>query len=216
MSSKLEHMVQLQHRLNQQINSEWVTAGFAWHRAAWLEAAELVEHIGWKWWEASAPNFVQAQIELVDIWHFVLSDYIVHHGTAAAKILEEELNDPDPKVTLYRGQLRRLDELSILETAEVFAGQAAIGVVSARMFDALRQSLDMTWDGIYTMYVAKNVLNIFRQDNGYKDGRYVKNWLGEEDNVFLEKVLSANKHLSFSELYATLQKRYGEVLQAQV
>lgn len=212
----LDFMVSLQHQLNAHISPTWVTAGFEWHRAAWLEAAELMDHIGWKWWKAQSPNLPQAQIEVVDIWHFVLSDYIVHHGTAAATILSEEINDPQAKVALYRGKLRRLDELTLKEVAEVFAGQAATGVVGARLFDALREASGLSWNQLQRMYAAKNVLNIFRQDNGYKEGHYVKNWGGEEDNVFLEKVLEANPNLGFGDLYATLKKQYAHVVRSGV
>ena len=33
--------------------------------------------------------------------------------------------------------------------------------------------------------LEKNVLNFFRQDNGYKDGSYIKLWDGKEDNQHL-------------------------------
>lgn len=207
-----EAMVRMQHSLNCQINPEWVTAGFAWHRAAWLEAGELMEHLGWKWWKAQTLNIVQAQIEVIDILHFLLSDYIVHHGTAAATILAEEINDPEAKVVLYRGRLQRLDELDTKEVIDVFASQAATGVLSARVFDELRQRVKLNWSDVYRMYMAKNALNIFRQANGYKEGRYVKDWLGEEDNVFLEKILDANPSIDLHALSATLSERYSEVL----
>jgi len=208
----IEIMVRMQHTLNSQINPQWVTAGYEWHRAAWLEAGELMDHLGWKWWKAQKLDLVQAQIEVIDIWHFLLSDYIVHHGTAAAQILAEEINDPDAKVVLYRGKLVRLDEMSVKETVDVFASQAAQGVMGARIFDALRSHVFLKWDDVYRMYTAKNALNIFRQNNGYKEGFYVKDWAGEEDNVFLEKVLAANPNIEYAELEATLKQRYSDIL----
>ena len=33
------------------------------------------------------------------------------------------------------------------------------------------------------LYRAKNVLNAFRQKNGYKQGTYVKIWGEDEDNI---------------------------------
>ena len=38
--------------------------------------------------------------------------------------------------------------------------------------------------------LVKNVLNKFRQDNGYKTGEYSKVWFGKEDNVHLEEILN--------------------------
>lgn len=37
-------------------------------------------------------------------------------------------------------------------------------------------------DSIYKNYLVKNVLNSFRNNNGYKEGTYKKIWSGEEDN----------------------------------
>ena len=34
------------------------------------------------------------------------------------------------------------------------------------------------------------MLNIFRQDNGYKDGSYEKTWGGREDNEHLADILA--------------------------
>jgi len=36
--------------------------------------------------------------------------------------------------------------------------------------------------------VCKNVLNTFRQNHGYKEGRYNKMWAGKEDNLHLYEV----------------------------
>jgi ABC-type hemin transport system ATPase subunit len=51
-------------------------------------------------------------------------------------------------------------------------------------------SCEMSWNDAYTQYVSKNVLNIFRQRHGYKEGTYIKIWNGEEDNVVLARLLS--------------------------
>ncbi len=49
----------------------------------------------------------------------------------------------------------------------------------------------MSADELYRQYVGKNVLNFFRQDNGYKEGTYVKVWEGREDNEHLVEVMDA-------------------------
>ena len=43
--------------------------------------------------------------------------------------------------------------------------------------------LGKTKEDIFKYYLVKNLLNIFRQDNGYKTGEYIKDWNGEEDNA---------------------------------
>ena len=64
---------------------------------------------------------------------------------------------------------------------------------------------------LYRQYVGKNVLNFFRQDNGYKEGTYVKVWEGREDNEHLVEVMDALDltKSEFSDLvYEGLRNRY--------
>jgi hypothetical protein len=61
---------------------------------------------------------------------------------------------------------------------------------------------------LYKLYVGKNILNQFRQDNGYKDGSYIKVWAGEEDNVVMKRVLDESSDISPNELYNELTKLY--------
>lgn len=60
-------------------------------------------------------------------------------------------------------------------------------------------------------YVSKNVLNIFRQEHGYKDGSYVKEWFGQEDNVHLVEISASldPESATFShDLKGQLAQRY--------
>jgi hypothetical protein len=61
---------------------------------------------------------------------------------------------------------------------------------------------------LYKLYVGKNILNQFRQDNGYKDGSYIKVWAGEEDNVVMMRIWQENPNINPSELYKELSKNY--------
>ena len=73
----------------------------------------------------------------------------------------------------------------------------------------------LDFDSLYSAYVGKNVLNFFRQDNGYKDGSYVKNWAGKEDNEHLvELVAPLDKNAAdFSDqVYRALSSRYRELV----
>ncbi|MFV9616032.1 MAG: dUTP diphosphatase, partial [Gammaproteobacteria bacterium] len=72
--------------------------------------------------------------------------------------------------------------------------------------------LDMTFDELYEIYVGKNVLNMFRQDNGYKEGSYNKVWNGREDNEYLAEIMKAldADSLSFQDdVYAALSRNYA-------
>ena len=72
----------------------------------------------------------------------------------------------------------------------------------------------MSLDDLYVAYVGKNVLNFFRQDNGYKEGTYIKNWAGREDNEHLVELVQQLDTAAgdFSDqLYKALDKRYNEL-----
>ena len=70
----------------------------------------------------------------------------------------------------------------------------------------------MNWDELYRQYVAKNVLNLFRQDNGYKQGSYLKIWDGREDNEHLVEIMhehDQNDPAFIDLIYGSLSKRYS-------
>jgi hypothetical protein len=52
------------------------------------------------------------------------------------------------------------------------------------------QGIEMSFAQLYAGYVGKNVLNFFRQDHGYKDGTYSKQWAGKEDNEHLVEIVA--------------------------
>jgi len=48
----------------------------------------------------------------------------------------------------------------------------------------------MPFEELFKSYVGKNTLNFFRQDKGYKEGTYIKEWDGREDNEVLVEILN--------------------------
>ena len=69
----------------------------------------------------------------------------------------------------------------------------------------------LSWTELFRQYVGKNVLNLFRQDNGYKDGIYRKLWCGREDNEVLVDIihsLDANQSDFKHAVYASLEVEY--------
>jgi hypothetical protein len=79
-------------------------------------------------------------------------------------------------------------------------------------FVHLMQELELTWDLMYTTYINKNVLNIFRQDHGYKEGTYRKDWDNMEDNEVLADIMRAIPNATPDELYAHLDANYSILL----
>ncbi len=208
----LRAMLELQDGMNRKINPDWLSAGYPFLRAVLVEAVEGLEHYGWKWWKSQAPDLDQLRIELIDIWHFLLSEYLVRaHGdkTRAARallqdwrsglIVEFDAQQYDIASLDIRGKLELLTALSAVRrscTPLVAELLAACGVNAAQLFRD---------------YVSKNVLNHFRQDHGYKTGEYRKFWDGREDNVHLSQILqqlAASDEELPQALYQSLDERY--------
>ena len=73
-------------------------------------------------------------------------------------------------------------------------------------------AIDLDFDALHLAYVGKNVLNFFRQDNGYQEGTYQKSWAGREDNEHLVELLGdldAHAPDFADQVYRALAVRYA-------
>lgn len=201
MKRQLLVMLEMQDAMNARVNPDWRNAGNAWYRAIWTECAEMLDHYGWKWWKHQRPDLEQVRLELVDILHFAMSDYLLREAGSerAAERIAAELADP------RQGS-------DVREVIEQMA-QSTIAAKSMHFSDFanLMALIDFDFDALYRTYVGKNVLNFFRQDHGYKDGSYLKQWHGREDNEHLSELLAELDSDSPSfrdDVYAGLAARY--------
>ena len=182
LAAQLETMTRMQVAHNVEVHAEWESQGYPYYRAIWVECAELLDHFGWKWWKHQTGDLDQVRLELVDIWHFGLSDLL--RGGASQEALVAQLatlspgstGAPDPEA--FRLAVEALAEQTLL--ARSFAFEPFLAAMAA---------LPMTQQELFELYVGKNVLNSFRQQNGYKSGTYQKNWGGREDNEHLVELL---------------------------
>ena len=201
MKNKLLVMLELQDAMNSRVNSDWRNAKNEWYRAIWTECAEMLDHYGWKWWKHQQPDLDQVQLELVDIFHFAMSDYLLQgndNQQIAARILDE-MASPG-QIDDIRQAIEAMAQSTIAEQSMHFSG-----------FANIMRLIDMDFDQLYRLYVGKNVLNFFRQDHGYKDGSYLKVWQGREDNEHLAELLSSldSESLNFKDqVYQGLLSRY--------
>ena len=207
MKHKIITMLELQDSMNTRVNAGWRDAGYDWYRAIWIEAAEMLEHYGWKWWKKQRPDTMQVKLEVVDIVHFALSARLVQgaeqgatQDVIAAQIAEEFAN---PVATdSIRTTIELLAQHTLVDRGAHFPIIA--GVMG---------HLEMPFDELHEIYVGKNVLNVFRQDNGYKEGHYIKTWDGREDNehlVELSRELDSAAADFADSLYQALGQRYAE------
>ncbi len=181
-------MAKMQNAYNVQVHPEWRTQGYEYYRAIWVECAELLDHFGWKWWKKQIPDLDQVKLEIVDIWHFGLSDLIradkLDESVGAAMFAVEkktarataDLNSSD--VAQFRAAVEALAESSLSQR-----------LFQLEPFQRLLEALPMSLTELFRLYIGKNVLNKFRQDHGYKTGEYQKLWSGREDNEHLIEIL---------------------------
>lgn len=211
--TQLAAMLDLQNTMNSKVNPDWVAANNNWHRAIQVEGVEAIEHHGWKWWKKQECDMAQLRMELVDIWHFILSAAIQdkHGNTPLAKkemLAELALHQ---KSVQFDNQYYVLGQLNLLDKLDLLVGLAAAKRGNLALFDTLLSDCGMSWADLFKQYLGKNVLNIFRQDHGYKAGSYIKIWHGREDNEHLVEVLE-NADLDREDvrdlLYQALQTRY--------
>lgn len=208
-------MISLQSKMNAKVNPQWAKASYPYLRAVVVEGAEAMEHHGWKWWKKQDCDQEQLQMELVDIWHFMLSHIL----------LEFQDDEPQALLSLMRqckgankidfdGKTYHFGTLDTLQKLELSIGLACARRISVPLFETLMADCKMDWNDLFCQYVGKNVLNFFRQDNGYKEGNYRKIWNGREDNEHLVEVMSGldTEHADFQhKLYESLKDRYQKV-----
>jgi dimeric dUTPase (all-alpha-NTP-PPase superfamily) len=211
----LKAMLQLQDSMNRKINPDWMRAEYPFLRAIVVEAAEGLEHYGWKWWKSQSPDMAQLRIELVDIWHFLLSNYLAEakgNLTLASESIIREWSAPEGFE--FDGRQYQLLEFDIRRGLELLAALAASRRTVTPLLAHLFDLCSMTPQDLFREYVSKNVLNHFRQDHGYKTGAYLKIWNGREDNVHLAEILAAltsdDEGLPKA-LYDALETRYREI-----
>lgn len=189
---QIRNMLELQAEMNVLVNPEWVAADYPFMQAIVVEGAEAIEHIGYKWWKAQTRDVAQLQMELVDIWHFFLSEVLQSvdgNATHAAALLKDDLSSLSEYVEFDRSRYA-FDHLDELSRYELLIGLAVSRRFSTGLFLTLLVDAEMDWGALYKQYIGKNVLNRFRQNHGYKEGYYVKDWGGREDNEHLTEILS--------------------------
>lgn len=212
-TTQLNTMLTLQDGMNRKVNPQWLSANYAYLRAAMIESVEGIEHHGWKWWKAQHKDLPQLQMELVDIWHFALSSIIIQFEgdiEQSSSTIAQQLASNTSSVT-FDGKDYDFTRLDIVDNLQLMAGLCAANRFDVPLFIKIVEQAEMNADELYRQYVGKNVLNFFRQDNGYKEGSYLKLWNGREDNEHLVEVLNALDIAlpDYSDqVYQGLQQRY--------
>jgi dimeric dUTPase (all-alpha-NTP-PPase superfamily) len=224
--NRIKQMLVLQQQLNDATGGKGWEQGYTdkgkpidWKRCIYLEAAELVDSYPWKHWKniSAEPDYDNIKIEIVDIWHFVMSEALRDYKINQNRDLDQLANDmtslPDFKKFTTASQEISLDVFEQIAVVEnllktLFTGADVLTLVNA--FYKMSADLGVNLDELYKLYIGKNILNQFRQDHGYKEGHYIKNWHGVEDNVVMQNLLTQYPVISPDKLYQLLESEYSK------
>ena len=210
-------MLSLQHSMNTKVDPDWIQARYPYLRAVAVEGAEAIEHHGWKWWKKQELDLPQLQMELIDIWHFILSELLLRshdNGVDPQQALDLALQGSEniSQVRFDDGDYN-LEEMDLLSKLELLIGLSVASRIELAVFASIMADCQLDLTELFRQYVGKNVLNMFRQDKGYKSGTYTKVWNGREDNEYLVDIIHSLDASSadFKEaIYAALDTAYPE------
>ena len=222
---KILLMMQLQAQLNDATNGEDWTKGMTkngkvinWQRCIYMECAEMVDSFSWKHWKSIAkePDWANHKIEVIDVWHFIISLGIEYYSKNLKGGVEdlslnvsqmESFSKIDTNHTSFASQDEVIAKVENLIRLAISQEALDFEMMIDEFFDLVVMS-GLNLESLYRLYVGKNILNQFRQDNGYKDGTYIKVWNGEEDNVVMKRIWEENSDLKPDILYKELTKSY--------
>jgi len=223
--SAIKEMLAMQDALNVMTNGEDWRSGktilgkeIDWRRCIYMETAELIDSYPWKHWKSidAKTDIENVRVELVDIWHFLLSLALEKFELEkVVGLLSDALNESNTSQDMH-ASLSVIEQVNVhekmmataLDKCDVTVGY--LSRLSLAFFNACLVA-ELDFNQLHQIYMAKNILNKFRQDHGYKEGTYIKEWNGKEDNVVMFEVIETMSEFSGDELYAQLKIQYFQL-----
>jgi dimeric dUTPase (all-alpha-NTP-PPase superfamily) len=184
--SLIKKMFEKQDELNVHTNGpEWrVNKNLKWYRAIWTELAELIDYTNWKWWKQQDSSLKDIEMEVIDIWHFGMSDMLMR---------ADKQSCTEDVFLAFKNLFEFPTRFAFIEVQDCAENLAYKTLQDHKFhleqFIELCSVLNLNIEQIYKLYIGKNILNKFRQNNGYKEKKYTKIWYGQEDNIHLMKIL---------------------------
>jgi len=196
----ISDMLYLQSSFNTNTCEKWEIKQLDWATAIFIEAGEAIDSFNWKWWKHGGNDLANLTVEMVDLWHFIMSymlenesfketfDNILNYADYI--LVNRSFKYPFNKIFQLVNTDSTFAELNkngkssedVIKTYSKEIREIAISIARDDINSALDAFFNV-WNGLghsfeylYDCYVVKNCLNKFRQDHGYKDGTYVKHW----------------------------------------
>jgi len=159
------------------------------YKALVEEIGEWVASFGYADWKETERDEENILVEAMDICIFAMNlcyyDYVPFWSTTS------------------------FDKDSKTKTADIYLVKNVNKLLSLNKYADIVYYLFSNYPELKSRIICKQALNTFRQDNGYKIGKYTKIWNGKEDNVTAMELIEADPELSFEDLYTALDERYS-------
>jgi len=222
---KILLMLQLQNQLNDATNGEEWVKGITkngktinWNRCIYMECAEMVDSFSWKHWKSihKEADWDNLQIEVIDVWHFIMSLAIQDYNQnlkggiedlAISISSQENFSIIDTDNNKFASQNDVIVKVENIIRLSLNEDSLELEKLISDFFDLVVMS-GLNLQTLYRLYVGKNILNQIRQDNGYKDGSYIKVWNGKEDNIVMQRILNNKNEITPNALYGALEEAY--------
>lgn len=189
--NQIYNLITTQHELNKKIHpdtSRYLSGPQNYSAAVLVEAGECLDSTSFCWWKKVDADVENIKTELVDILHFLISEALqkAHKKNENIKDIDEYNTKIVDKV--YKQFLIAFNPTSaprLFTNKHEFLQRLvkSLGIVGCntlpiiyriRHLEEACSLVNMSLDEVYSRYMVKNALNLFRQKNGYKEGTYVK------------------------------------------
>lgn len=221
----ISEMMQMQHMMNNKTNgTQWLEGitkegnSINWLRCCNNELYEANNSISWEHWKyLSTPIDIEnIKMELVDAWHFLMSYIILYNSkvakddhydsemiaTAGKLIANDYAADLNFDSEFFMSKVDEFMSISTLLMARKEMANFHQLASMTEMFFHMVSAIGMTTEDLYNRYKLKYALNHYRQENGYKQGTYLKVIDGMEDNERVVEIMYANKGKTADEIIA--------------
>lgn len=195
-------LVVMQDSMNSKVNPSWRHANYPFWRAIWTETGEAMDYVSWPWWKSVGPKLIASRanqlhlnLELADILHFGISQNLqdIANSIGEAPDTDHEMVANHLAERYGSGLLVANDGDLVAHLERVAAGALIEESFEATGFFAACINAGLSVAALICYYHGKNALNVFRQEHGYKQGTYRKNWgtvaNPQEDNMVLAELI---------------------------
>lgn len=182
-----KEMIKSQIELNNLTHSNWKNSNLDWSRAIMDEISEALNSFDWKWWKKGELDKENLIVELIDIIHFSISSTFCLCNKSKVDGSEEDIIDEivskvnnfykETETVYYSESHNRekfVENMLLKHFSINYIKVYPDEFISKVIF--MLECLGLSFDDIYRKYMIKNTLNIFRMNNGYAKGSYIKKW----------------------------------------